>query len=54
MRFDVSPTLLAERRQNLPSPFGRGAGGEGLHGAEQLALALTLTLSQRERGLFTS
>ena len=36
------------RDESLPSPFGRGAGGEG----EPLrATALTLTLSQRERGL---
>ena len=31
----------------LPSPFGRGAGGEG---GTEMTDALTLTLSQRERG----
>jgi len=31
----------------LPSPFGRGAGGEGV---EKTRIALTLTLYQRERG----
>jgi hypothetical protein len=42
--------------KNLPSPFGRGAGGEGgsaeIVGSRRLfaPLALTLTLSQRERG----
>ncbi len=35
-------------KQNLPSPFGRGAGGEGSKGQDQSAL--TLTLSQMERG----
>jgi ABC-type transport system involved in cytochrome c biogenesis permease subunit len=35
--------------QTLPSPFGRGAGGEG--GSVDKDQALTLTLSQRERGL---
>ena len=33
---------------SLPSPLGRGAGGEG--GQDQSRHALTLTLSQRERG----
>ncbi len=35
---------------NLPSPFGRGAGGEGVPVSSPPAL--TLTLSQRERGRF--
>jgi hypothetical protein len=41
----------------LPSPFGRGAGGEGMANLYKLdkaifyAKALTLTLSQWERGL---
>ena len=44
-------------RALLPSPFGRGAGGEGgnakiaENGSFFASLALTLTLSQRERGL---
>jgi alcohol dehydrogenase, propanol-preferring len=38
--------------ENLPSPSGRGAGGEGLPGPD-MPPALTLTLSQRERGLAT-
>ncbi len=51
--FTITPWLAYHvlRRKyggtNLPSPFGRGAGGEG--GASSPA-ALTLTLSQRERG----
>jgi hypothetical protein len=42
----------------VPSPFGRGAGGEGLEQGERTQeaasgpSALTLALSQRERGLF--
>jgi hypothetical protein len=43
----------AEGGNNLPSPFGRGAGGEGSSDVgdhEQSPTALTLTLSQRERG----
>jgi tRNA dimethylallyltransferase len=52
--------LVAEVRRllvNLPSPFGRGAGGEGEvrkkpeSGSIPLPTALTLTLSQKERGL---
>lgn len=38
--------------ENLPSPFGRGAGGEGgLNCIAKNRSALTLTLFQRERGL---
>jgi hypothetical protein len=35
---------------NLPSPIGRGAGGEGSADRDMIKEALTLALSQRERG----
>jgi uncharacterized membrane-anchored protein len=40
---------MLDRSEILPSPSGRGAGGEGNEIASPVAL--TLTLSQRERGL---
>jgi len=49
IRDDWRGVLEAERlSDNLPSPFGRGAGGEGANAPT--SNALTLTLSQRERG----
>ena len=53
---DVVPSPFGRGAQEIvPSPFGRGAGGEGSGNCgERLAAssgpALTLTLSQRERG----
>ena len=51
----ASPFWSKKLSQKLPSPFGRGAGGEGIVGriAKTTAFslpALTLTLSRRERG----
>jgi beta-lactamase regulating signal transducer with metallopeptidase domain/protocatechuate 3,4-dioxygenase beta subunit len=43
----VLPQALVKGK-SLPSPFGRGVGGEGQAAAD--TAALTLTLSQRERG----
>jgi len=50
------PLALPEWRDSLPSPFGRGAGGEGLEDTQRRETptshpeALTLALSRRERG----
>jgi len=46
-RFVRLPVLVEDETNDLPSPSGRGAGDEG---GEILADALTLALSQRERG----
>jgi len=45
--------LMWTSKKLLPSPFGRGAGGEGLGQGQPVAsnAALTLTLSRRARGL---
>jgi alcohol dehydrogenase, propanol-preferring len=53
--YAVAPAAFCyELPERLSSPFGRGAGGEGGSGAEDMSVdtlsALTLTLSQRERG----
>ncbi len=81
LKIHLQPPPARETAENLPSPFGRGAGGEGLVGGENGTIldqplgalhtpftgqklarnvhaqngnqdpsALTLTLSQRERG----
>ena len=46
-RFVRLPVPVEDETDDLPSPAGRGAGGEGGRDASQ---ALTLALSQGERG----
>ena len=56
VRAVAIPLALPEWRDNLPSPFGRGAGGEGQEESRNdtelgsRGNALTLALSQGERG----